>query len=167
LVRKPDIKGVKWFRNRNRRQQCLRNWRVQDIKAQSKCEWAVKTRQQAQVSGTAKTNIHIRKGDVWWGKSFNTQIVPKWSGDNFVVRLTHFRTIESTIESLCEDLIKEGMGFIKTLYLPNNIVLLMGLDGIQITNLISSNKATLEEMFDSIVPWTYNGFLFSFFHNNV
>jgi len=53
-----------------------------------------------------------------------------------------------TMDSLCEDLLREGLGCIRTRYLGDKQVILTGEDGVQFKDTFHVNKEVLAQMFE-------------------
>jgi len=52
------------------------------------------------------------------------------------------------MDSLCEDLLREGLGCIRTRYLGYKQVILTGEDGVQFKDTFHANKEVLAQMFE-------------------
>jgi len=58
------------------------------------------------------------------------------------------------IESIQEHFIMGGMGSLSAKYMGDNMMLISGGEGIEVTKVVEENKSWFETMFDSIVPWS-------------
>jgi len=58
------------------------------------------------------------------------------------------------IESIQEHFITGGMGSLSTKYMGDNMMLISGGEGTEVTKVVEENKSWFETMFDSIMPWS-------------
>jgi len=97
------------------------------------------------VKASTNTSQHV-----WKGISFDTAEVDiNWLEGSYIGRVSDFSRVNITIE----EVIQYGLGRLSAKYLGENAILIQGIEGVEIGNIIDENNEWWESVFDTITPW--------------
>ena len=86
----------------------------------------------------------------WKGISFDTEEADtKWLEGSYIGRVSNY----SNVHMVMEEAIQHGRGRLNAKYLGENALLIQGIEGAELGNLMGENKEWWEDNFESIVPW--------------
>ena len=86
----------------------------------------------------------------WKGISFDTEEANiNWMEGSHIARVSDY----SKVNKVLEEVIQNGLGRLNAKYLGENAILIQGIEGAEIGNLIGENKEWWEANFDFVTPW--------------